>query len=77
MPLPILFLTKFYSLFPNLGTNLFAVGNQFLPEPGGRGEKRTLGKDSRSALSPAALTYLSDRAAQENNEHPVIEQRGR
>lgn len=73
VPLPILFLSKFYSLFPELSTNLFGAVNQFLPKPGGSGNERTLGKDSRSIWSPSALTYLSDRAAQRNNERPATE----
>lgn len=73
VPLPILFLVKFYSLFPELSTSLFAGVNLFLSKPGGNGEDRVLGKDSRSKWSPSILTYLSDRAARRNNERPVTE----
>lgn len=73
VPLPILFLAKFYSLFPELSTNLFGLGNRLLPKPGGIGNERALGKDSCSSGSPSALTYLSDSAAQRNNERPSTE----
>jgi short-subunit dehydrogenase len=76
VPLPTWFAVKFYALFPGLNTNLFGFGNQFLPGPGGIGKERAFGKDSHSAWSPSWLTYLSDRAAQQNNERPAMEPKG-
>jgi NAD(P)-dependent dehydrogenase (short-subunit alcohol dehydrogenase family) len=73
VPLPTWFSVKFYGLFPGLSTNLFSVVNQLLPKLGGIGKERAFGKDSHSAWSPSWLTYLSDRAAQQNNERPAIE----
>jgi short-subunit dehydrogenase len=64
---------KFYELFPDLNTNLFAFGNRFLPKPDGYRKEGAFGKDSYSAWAPSWLTYLSDRAARQNNEIPVNE----
>jgi NAD(P)-dependent dehydrogenase (short-subunit alcohol dehydrogenase family) len=72
VPLPFWFATKFYGLFPELNTNLFGLINQLLPKPT-QGKERAFGKDSHSAWSPSWLTYLSDRAAQRNNERPAIQ----
>ncbi|MBD2073526.1 SDR family NAD(P)-dependent oxidoreductase [Phormidium sp. FACHB-592] len=76
VPFPTWLSVKFYGLFPELSTNLFGLFNQLLPKPGGMGEKRAFGKDSHSALAPSWLTYLSDRAAERNNERPVTEPKG-
>jgi NAD(P)-dependent dehydrogenase (short-subunit alcohol dehydrogenase family) len=67
VPFPFWVATKFYGLFPELNTNLFGLMNQLLPKPT-EGDERAFGKDSHSAWSPSWLTYLSDRAAQRNNE---------
>jgi hypothetical protein len=76
VPLPTWFAAKFYALFPGLNTNLFGLGNRLLPKPGGIGKERAFGKDSHSTWSPSWLTFLSDRAAQRNNELPVTEPKG-
>lgn len=73
VPLPTWLSVKLYALFPELSTNLFALGNRLLPGPGGIDKERAFGKDSHSTWSPSWLTYLSDRAAQRNNERPVTE----
>ena len=53
---------------PNLVNNLSTLVNRhILPEPGGVGERRVKGKDSRGVL-PDVVTTLSDRAAAQNNE---------
>lgn len=59
---------KIHALFPGLTANVLSWVNRLLPEPGGIGSDRALGKDSYSSWSPSALTTLSDRAAQQNNE---------
>jgi NAD(P)-dependent dehydrogenase (short-subunit alcohol dehydrogenase family) len=59
---------KFYALFPGLTQDLLGLINRFLPEAGGVGTSRMKGKDSTSAVSPSALTALSDAAARRNNE---------
>lgn len=41
-----------------------------LPRSGGIGDEARDGIDSRAALSPSALTYLTNRAARRNNEIP-------
>ncbi|GAB3785364.1 SDR family oxidoreductase [Spirosoma horti] len=55
-------------LAPNLVAETMAVVNGMLPDPGGIGEKRALGKDSETALSESVLTTLTDQAAERNNE---------
>ncbi len=64
---------KFYGLFPGLTVALLGLTNRFLPKPGDIGTHRALGRDSHSAWSSSGLTTLSDRAAQQNNELPVVE----
>jgi short-subunit dehydrogenase len=73
VPFPAWLSAKFYALFPGLSTNLFSLGNRFLPKSGGIDQDRAFGKDSHSFWSPSWLTYLSDRAAQRNNELPATE----
>ncbi|HEY9663972.1 MAG TPA: SDR family NAD(P)-dependent oxidoreductase, partial [Allocoleopsis sp.] len=68
VPFPTWFSVKFYALFPGLNTNLFGLVNRLLPGAGGIGKQRAFGKDSHSAWAPSGLTYLSDRAAERNNE---------
>ncbi|AKD56462.1 SDR family NAD(P)-dependent oxidoreductase [Spirosoma radiotolerans] len=55
-------------LAPNLVAETMAIVNSILPDPGGIGEKRALGKDSETALSESVLTTLTDQAADRNNE---------
>ena len=57
-----------HGLFPGLTADVFSVINNFLPAPGGIGEKRAKGKDSESAASESFLTELTDQAAERNNE---------
>lgn len=73
VPFPTWFSIKFYALFPGLNTNLFGIINRLLPKPGGIGKERAFGKDSHSPLAPSWATYLSDHAAERNNERPVVE----
>jgi short-subunit dehydrogenase len=73
VPLSSWFMTKIYGLFPELTNNVFALFNLFLPKPGGIGEESAIGKDSRPDWLPDWTTYLSNRAAQRNNELPAIE----
>ena len=53
---------------PNLVAETMAIANAMLPDPGGIGEKKALGKDSESSLSESGLTTLTDQAAERNNE---------
>jgi NAD(P)-dependent dehydrogenase (short-subunit alcohol dehydrogenase family) len=65
-----------HALLPNLMDDLAALVNRFvLPAAGGVGTLRIPGRVSRGKL-PGAITTLSDRAAERNNEtgegvHPV------
>jgi len=76
VPLPAWLSAKFYPLFPGLMTNLLSLVNRLLPGSDGTGKERAFGKDSHSFWSPSWLTYLSDRAARQNNEIPVAEADG-
>ena len=53
---------------PNLIAELMALVARALPDPGGIGEQRALGKQSESRLSESVLTTLTDQAAERNNE---------
>ncbi|WP_405513217.1 hypothetical protein [Spirosoma sp. KNUC1025] len=53
---------------PNLMAEVMAVVNETLPDPGGIGERRAMGKDSETNLSHSVLTTLTDEAAERNNE---------
>lgn len=53
---------------PSLMGETMALLNAALPEPGGIGERRALGKDSQTPLSESVITTLTDAAAQRNNE---------
>ncbi|QJW90779.1 SDR family oxidoreductase [Spirosoma taeanense] len=55
-------------LAPNLIGETMGVLNTFLPDPGGIGEQRALGKDSETPLSQSFLTNLTNEAAEQNNE---------
>jgi NAD(P)-dependent dehydrogenase (short-subunit alcohol dehydrogenase family) len=55
-------------LFPEFMGGLLSLANRMLPEGGGSGYRTVQGAQSESALSPSALTTLSDRAAERNNE---------
>jgi short-subunit dehydrogenase len=59
---------KFDALFPAVMSQLLAVANQILPEPGGVGTQRVKGRDSTSSWSPSWLTTLNEEAAARNNE---------
>lgn len=73
VPLYILLMARFYSLFPGLMTNLLSWGSWLLPGPTEGGQERAFGQDSHSGWAPSWMTYLSDRAARRNNELPVNE----
>ena len=56
------------ALAPNLTATLAGLANHYIqPAPGGIGQARLKGKDSRGKL-PAIVTTLTDRAARANNE---------
>jgi NAD(P)-dependent dehydrogenase (short-subunit alcohol dehydrogenase family) len=55
-------------LFPEFTGSLLSIANRLLPDGGGIGQRTVRGAQSESVLSPSALTTLSDRAAQRNNE---------
>ena len=59
---------KFDELFPELSSQMLALVNQFLPDPGGVGTQRKKGRESTSNWSPSWLTTLNEEAAARNNE---------
>ena len=56
------------ALFPELVAETAEIINYFLPEKGGIGKNKALGKESTSFISPSILTWLIDKASIENNE---------
>jgi len=68
LSLPAQAAVAFHGVFPGLTAEILGLVNRFLPGPGGIGNKRALGKDSESSLSPSWLTALNERAAVRNNE---------
>ena len=58
----------FDALFPEAMSQMLALTNRFLPEPGGVGTERRKGRESTSAWSPSWLTTLNEQAAVRNNE---------
>jgi hypothetical protein len=59
---------KINALFPEFTADALALANRILPSAGGIGERRALGKDSTSAVSPSFLTALGDKESYRNNE---------
>jgi NAD(P)-dependent dehydrogenase (short-subunit alcohol dehydrogenase family) len=56
------------TLFPHLAAKVLELMNRVLPGPTGQqGDETKTGWESRSSLAPSALTYLSDRATEQNN----------
>ncbi|GAB4023787.1 SDR family NAD(P)-dependent oxidoreductase [Spirosoma koreense] len=55
---------------PNLIAEVMAIASQALPDPGGIGTQRALGKDSETRLSESVVTHLTNEAAERNNEIP-------
>ena len=60
-----------YGLAPDTFVRLASATTALLPGPvGASGDEEKLGRDSTSAWAPSALTTLTDRAAERNNELP-------
>jgi short-subunit dehydrogenase len=68
LSLPAKLAAKFHGLFPGLTADMLAQANRLLPAPGGIGTARATGAESRSKLTPAWLTRLTDEAAVRNNQ---------
>ena len=66
--LPAKLAARFHGMFPGLSSELGSLAAETLPGPGGIGEERLTGAESRSDVAPSPLTALSDRAAERNNE---------
>ena len=58
----------FDALFPEVMSQVLALGNRLLPDAGGVGTEPMKGRDSTSSWSPSWLTTLNDEAALRNNE---------
>ncbi|MBL8794627.1 MAG: SDR family NAD(P)-dependent oxidoreductase [Planctomycetia bacterium] len=68
LSLPAKLAVKFHDAFPGLTTDILALVDRCLPQPGGVGAAPVLGKHSESAWSSNVLTTLTDRAAERNNQ---------
>lgn len=58
----------FHGVFPGLTSDILSTVNTLLPEPGGIGSQRALGKDSETSTSRSVLATLTDEAAERNNQ---------
>lgn len=65
---PAQFAAKFRALFPQATADTLGTISRFLPKTGGIGTDSKTGKQSQSEFSPSPLTYLADKAAENNNE---------
>jgi len=68
MPLQAKVFSAMNGLFPGLLTDTMGLLNNFLPAPGGVGQQRMKGSDSRSKWVPSVLTRSTEKAASRNNE---------
>ncbi|WP_337175635.1 SDR family oxidoreductase [Paludisphaera sp.] len=67
--LPAEVMARAAGLFPGVFADVMGLLNQFVfPAPGGIGRAKREGRDSRSHLTPAWATVLTDQAAARNNE---------
>jgi NAD(P)-dependent dehydrogenase (short-subunit alcohol dehydrogenase family) len=68
LTLPAQIAVMLHSLLPGSTVDLLGVINRFLPKPGGIGQQRLTGQESRSTVSPSLLTVLNERAARKHNQ---------
>lgn len=68
IPLQAKAVTAANGLFPGLVADVMGLLNRILPDPGGIGQKRAKGANSKSDWVPALLEIVSDKAARRNNE---------
>ncbi|GFE71381.1 SDR family oxidoreductase [Chroococcus sp. FPU101] len=66
--LPAIIGIRFHGVFPGLTSDILSWVNRLLPENGGIGSDRIIGKDSHSSITSSLLTALSQRAARQNNQ---------
>lgn len=67
--LPAEVMARAAGLFPGVFADVMGLLNQFVfPAPGGIGKAKREGRESRSHLTPAWATVLTDQAAARNNE---------
>ncbi len=66
--LPAKLAIRLNSLLPNISAQVLRLMNRFLPSYGGIGTESRQGKESQSDWAPSRLTWLTDRAAEQNNE---------
>ncbi|MDF9799837.1 short-subunit dehydrogenase [Catalinimonas alkaloidigena] len=69
IPLQAKAITAANGLFPGLVADVMGLVNRILPSPGGIGQKRAKGTNSKSDWVPALLEAVTDRAARRNNEY--------
>ncbi len=68
LSIPAKLAVAFHGLFPGMTADLNAIINGLLPEPGGIGTNKALGKDSETPFSRSPITQLDRLAAMANNE---------
>ncbi len=68
LTLPAQVAVAFHGFFPGLTSDILGLVNRMLPGPGGIGQRKLPGRESESAIAPSALTTLTERAADRNNE---------
>lgn len=68
LSLPARLAATVHGIFPGITSEMNAWIHQTMPEPGGIGTERALGKESESDWVPSSLTTLTEQAAQMNNE---------
>jgi NAD(P)-dependent dehydrogenase (short-subunit alcohol dehydrogenase family) len=66
--LPAKLAVRLNRLFPELTAGALNITNRLLPRPNGAGPAKYRGYESESPAAPSALTALTERAAQRNNE---------
>lgn len=60
--------TTFHGIFPGLTSGLNAWIHSAMPEPGGIGTGRALGRESETPATQSSLTALTQQAAEANNQ---------
>jgi short-subunit dehydrogenase len=70
MPFTACVAAKLHGLFPGMFSEIAAVANRILPEPGGIGTRSARGNESDSSLLPGFAREWNQAAALENNEIP-------
>jgi NAD(P)-dependent dehydrogenase (short-subunit alcohol dehydrogenase family) len=66
--LPAQVLARIHGLLPGITTRLLGLANRLLPQPGGIGTQRAIGRQSETPLTQSFVTGLSQRAMERYNQ---------